>query len=159
VGTPVQVAVVLNGTSSLPVMVQVSTYAPAVFGYYRVPTSTDPIIVHADNTLVTPTSPVKAGEVLTIYATGAGALNNAPLDGQAAPSSPAATTKSAPSVLVGTAAATVQFSGLTPASVGLLQINIQLPATLPAGTGTPHSLPLVIGFPGASSTPVNLWVP
>jgi uncharacterized protein (TIGR03437 family) len=159
VGTPVQVAVVLNGVSSLPVMVTFSTTAPAVFAYDRVPASTDPIIVHTDNSLVTPTAPAQAGEILTIYATGAGTLNNAPLDGQPAPSSPDATTKATPSVLVGTAAASVQFSGLTPGSVGLLQINIQLPATLQTGTGTPHSLPLVIGFPGASSTPVNLWVP
>jgi uncharacterized protein (TIGR03437 family) len=159
VATPVQVAVVLNGVSSLPVMVTFSTTAPAVFAYYRVATSTDPIIVHADNSLVTPTVPAHAGEILTIYATGAGPLNNPPLDGQPAPSSPDSTTKATPSVLVGGAAATVQFSGLTPGSVGLLQINIQLPATLPVATGTPHSLPLVISFPGASSTPVNLWVP
>jgi uncharacterized protein (TIGR03437 family) len=159
VATPVQVAVVLNGVSSLPVMVTFSTTAPAVFAYYRVPASTDPIIVHADNSLVTPTAPAQAGEVLTIYATGAGPLNNPPLDGQPAPSSPDATTKVTPSVTVGGAAATVQFSGLTPGSVGLLQINIQLPATLPTATGTPHSLPLVISFPAASSTPVNLWVP
>ena len=52
----------------------------------------------------------------------------------------------------------VQFSGLTPGSVGLWQINIQLPATLPAGAGTPPTLPVVISFPGAVSTPVNLFV-
>jgi uncharacterized protein (TIGR03437 family) len=159
VGTPVQVAVVLNGTSSLPVMVTFFNYAPAVFVYSRVPTSTDPVIVHADNSLVTPTAPAQAGEILTIYATGAGALNNAPLDGQPAPASPDATTKSTPSVLVGAAAAAVQFSGLTPGSVGLLQINFQLPAALPVAAGTPHSLPLTINFPAASSAPVNLWVP
>jgi hypothetical protein len=30
---------------------------------------------------------------------------------------------------------------------------------LPAGTGTPPSLPVVITFPGGVSAPVNLWVP
>jgi uncharacterized protein (TIGR03437 family) len=155
----VQVVVVLNGISGLPIMVNFAANAPAVFGYDRLPTSFEPVIVHTDNSLVTPTALANAGEILTIYATGAGALNNPPLDGQAAPTSPAATTETTPSVTVGGAPAIVQFSGLTPGSVGLWQINIQLPATLPAATGTPHSLPLVISFPGASSTPVNLWVP
>ncbi len=158
VGTPVQVAVVLNGVSSLPTMVTFFTNAPAVFDYYRTPDSFEPIVVHADNSLVTPSAPATAGEILTIYATGAGALNNPPLDGQPAPSSPASTTKTLPIVMVGGVAATVQFSGLTPESVGLLQINIQLPATLPAGSGTPPTLPLGINLGGSSSTPVKLWM-
>src|SRR5258708_387335 len=85
VGTPVQVVVASNGVSSLPVTVIFTAYAPAVFTYQRTPTSVDPVIVHADNTLVTPDSPATAGEILIIYATGAGKLNNAPADGAGAP--------------------------------------------------------------------------
>jgi len=162
VGTPVQVVVVANGVSGLPIMVTFSAYAPTVFTYPRTASSTDPVITHANNTLVTPTSPAQPDEVLVIYATGAGKLNNAPTDGAAAPTTPPATTVATPTVTVGGAAATVQFSGLTPGFVGLLQINVQMPAVFPAVAGSPPTLPLVITFPGAapgsSSAPVNLWV-
>jgi uncharacterized protein (TIGR03437 family) len=135
-----------------------SSAAPAVFTYQRTPNSTEPIITHADYTLVTPSAPVKGGEFLVIWATGAGQLNNAPASGAAASTFPLATTVATPVVTVGGSPATVTFSGLTPSVVGLLQINIQLPATLPAGTGATPSLPLVVTFPNASSAPVNLWV-
>jgi uncharacterized protein (TIGR03437 family) len=151
--------VVVNGVSGQPIMVTFSSYAPSVFLYPRTATSTDPVIVHANNTLVTPSSPAQPGEVLTIYGTGAGKLNHQPLDGMAAPASPPATTADTPTVTVGGAAATVPFSGLAPGFVGLLQINIQLPAVLPAVSGTTPTLPLVITFPGGASAPVNLWVP
>jgi len=158
VGTPVQLAVVTNGISSLPLMVTFSTYAPTVFLYPRTATSTDPVITHANGTLVTPTSPAQPGEVLVIYGTGAGKLNNQPLDGAGAPTSPPATTVATPTVTLGGAAVTVSFSGLAPGFVGLLQINIQMPVVFPATTSTPPSLPLVITFPGGVSAPVNLWV-
>jgi uncharacterized protein (TIGR03437 family) len=162
VGTPVQVVIVANGVSSQPIMVTFSSYAPSVFMYPRTVTSNDPVILHANNTLVTPDSPAQPGEVLVIYGTGAGKLDNQPLDGAGAPASPPATTVDTPSVTVGGVAASVQFSGLAPGFVGLLQINVQLPATLPAGTGTPPTLPLTIAFPGptpgSSNTTVNLWV-
>jgi hypothetical protein len=48
----------------------------------------------------------------------------------------------------------VPFSVPSPGYVGLVQINIQLPSPLPAGS----SLPLVVTFPGAATPPVNLWV-
>jgi len=157
-GTPVQIVVVSNGVTGPSITVTFGAAAPAIFTYQRTPTSTDPVILHADNTLVTPSSPAKAGEILVIYATGAGPLNNAPASGAAAPLSPLATTVATPVVTVGGSGSTVQFSGLAPNFVGLLQINIQLPATLPAGTGTPPTLPLVVTFPGAPSASVNLWV-
>jgi uncharacterized protein (TIGR03437 family) len=157
-GTPVPVVVVSSGTSSAPENVTLANAAPSVFTYERTPTSIDPVITHADNSLVTPLSPAQAGEVLQVYATGAGPLNNAPASGAGAPLTPPATTVSTPVVTVGGASASVQFSGLTPGLVGLWQINIQLPATLPATSGVPASLPLVISLLGASSSPVNLWV-
>jgi len=55
---------------------------------------------------------------------------------------------------IGGAAAQVQFAGLTPGLVGLLQINIQLPATLPAG----NNLPLAIAFGSSVAPTVNLAV-
>jgi uncharacterized protein (TIGR03437 family) len=161
-GTPVPVIVVLNGISGPAISATFLPAAPAVFTYQRAPgtpgSTLDPVILHTDNTLVTPSDPAEAGQILTIYATGMGPLNNAPANGAAAPLSLLATTIVTPTVTVGSASATVQFSGLTPGFVGLWQINIQLPAMLPAASGSPGSLPLVLSLSGASSAPVNLWV-
>jgi uncharacterized protein (TIGR03437 family) len=158
VGTPVQVVVIGSTLSSLPVMVTFNTYAPSVFLYPRTATSTDPVITHANNTLVTPSSPAQAGEILTIWATGGGPLNNQPMDGAPGPTSSPSTTVVRPTVTIGGLPGTVLFSGLAPTFVGEWQINVQLPATLPAGIGTPPTLPVVVMFPGANSTPVNLWM-
>jgi hypothetical protein len=158
VGTPLQV-VVLDGTlSSLPLMATFQQYAPDIFTYQRTATSTDPVIDNASFSLITPSAPAQAGGIVIIYLTGVGVLNNTPADGTAAPSSPLAQTVVTPTVTVGGIPATVLFSGLAPGFVGELQINVQLPATLPNGNGTPPSLPVVVMFPGASSAPVNLWM-
>jgi len=143
-----------NGAISAAQSVALAPYAPGVFSYYRTPTSLDPVISHADNSWVTPGSPAKAGEVLVVWATGVGNLSQLPATGVASPSLLSAIAVNLPTVTVGGAAVSVQFAGLTPGSVGLVQINIQLPSTLPAGS----SLPLLVIFPGAPSPPVNLWV-
>ena len=143
-----------SGAISAGQSVTLAPYAPGVFTYTRVAGSVDPVIVHVDNSLVTPSQPAKPGEVLVVWATGVGNLSTLPTTGAASPGSPPAQAVDLPTVTVGGAAASVQFAGMTPGSVGLVQINIQLPATLPAGA----SLPLLVIFPGAPSPPVNLWV-
>ena len=74
--------------------------------------------------------------------------------GAAAVSWPVANSLATPTLKVGGAAAQVQFAGLTPGSVGLVQINIQLPPTLPAG----NSLPMAIAFGTSAAPTVNLAV-
>src|SRR5438477_1741487 len=82
------VVVTRQGVSSAPFNVQRDEYAPGIFLNLPKP---DPIIVHAaTNQLVTPTSPAAPNEALVVYATGVGALKNAPQSGAASPSSPLA---------------------------------------------------------------------
>jgi hypothetical protein len=83
-----------------------------------------------------------------------GNLNHLPVTGAASPASPLSQAVDLPTVTVGGAAASVSFAGLTPGMVGLVQINIQLPSTYPAGS----SLPLVVSFAGAAAPAVNLPV-
>jgi len=151
----VAVVVMRDGTPSTPQNAAMAEYAPGVFTYARNATTLDPVILHGgDNSLVTPSSPATANEILVIYATGAGSFDHPPATGNPASDTPVANTLVTPTVKIGGASAQVQFAGLTPGLVGLLQINIQLPATLPAG----NSLPLVIAF-GTSTAPiVNLAV-
>lgn len=142
-----------NGAASAPQSVTLAPYAPGVF--YRSSATVDADIIHVDNSWVSQSSPAKAGEILIVWATGIGNLSQLAATGAGSPGSPPAQAVDLPAVTVGGAATVVQFAGLTPGSVGLVQINIQLPPTLPAGT----SLPLVVTFPGgAASPPVSLWV-
>ena len=148
------VIVTNNGTPSAPQNAAMAEYAPGVFTYARTATALDPIIVHLDNTLVSPSNPASANEVLVIYATGAGTFDHPPATGAPSPASPLANASVTPTVKVGGASASVSFAGLTPGYVGLLQINIQLPASLPSGS----SLPLVVSFGTSASPAVNLAV-
>jgi uncharacterized protein (TIGR03437 family) len=144
----VAVVVTNGGSPSPPQNAAMAEYAPGVFTYARTATALDPIIVHLDNTLVTPSSPATAAEYLVIYATGVGTFDHPPATGAAASASPLAMASVTPTVMVGSAQASVLFAGLTPGYVGLVQINIQLPSSLPSGS----SLPLVVSF-GASAAP------
>jgi len=149
----VPVVVTVNGTPSTTQMAPMAEYAPGVFTY-TAGTAIAPIIVHeSDNTLVTASKPAVANELLVIYATGVGTFDHPPATGAASAGSPLATAIN-PTVSVGGAPANVSFTGLTPGDVGLVQINIQLPATLPPGA----SLPVLVKFGSASSQSVNLNV-
>lgn len=147
--------VVQRGSSlSPPIIATVAANAPGIFTYQRVAGSQDPIVLHADGKLVTPTNPAQAGEVLIAFGTGMGELENAPPTGAAAEARPLTRAKVNPTVTVGGVAAESLFAGWTPGFVGLGQFNIRLPARLPSGS----SLALIIRIGSASSQSVNLAV-
>ena len=150
----VSMSVTSGGAMSGSQPVTLAPYAPGVFTYARTSSVLDPVVVHLDNSLVTPDRPAKPGEYLVAYATGVGNLSPMPTTGAGAPALPVAASVDLPEVTVGGAAATVAFAGLTPGFVGLVQINLQLPSSLPLGS----SLPLVVSFAGSASPPVNLAV-
>ena len=77
---------------------------------------------------------------MTIYASGPGAVTNAPADGAAAPVDPLARSLAEPAVFVGGRRAAVTFSGLAPGWVGLWQINAQVASD----TGTGADVDLVV---------------
>jgi uncharacterized protein (TIGR03437 family) len=133
----VRLTVTRSGETSREVSVIIADYAPAVFRYQRPDGVVDPIITHADGRLVSPGNPARAGEILIVYATGIGALNNAPPTGEAATADPLVTSRQEPVLTVSgrtsSALARVLFAGLTPGFAGLVQINFELPAALPDG--------------------------
>lgn len=100
----------------------------------------------------------RAGDVLTLFVTGAGAMTPAVSTGSAPPSGTAVTDLPRPvqqpvSVTVGGLTAPVQFAGIPSGLVGVMQINYQVPAGLTAGIQ-----PVVVTIGGASSTEANLAV-
>jgi minor extracellular serine protease Vpr len=86
-----------------------------------------------DSTLIGPDSPAFRGEVIILYTTGLGPVDQFVPDGFGAPFNPPANTIDPFQVVVAGEGAAVLFSGLAPGYVGLYQINLRLPDDLPAG--------------------------
>jgi uncharacterized protein (TIGR03437 family) len=137
VGETVSVQVIREDQPGTESSMLIADYALGVFFYDREPQVRDPIITHADGSLLTPASPASPGEVVIVWATGVGKLENPPPTGAASRAEPLAHSKLLPQVILGGSGsgslATAQFVGLTPGYVGLIQIHIELPAARPAG--------------------------
>jgi uncharacterized protein (TIGR03437 family) len=89
---------------------------------------------HSDFTLVDSEHPAKPGEFLVMYLTGMGPTNPSVPTGAAAPvSEPLARVTMQPTVTVDGQSASVAYAGLTPGSVGLYQINFQVPENANSG--------------------------
>jgi uncharacterized protein (TIGR03437 family) len=140
----------LEGIAGNTLAFQVAPTAPGVFA-----AGGNGIVIHAaTGALVTSSNPTTAGEVVTIYCAGLGAVtaNAHVYEGDPAPIPPATTTTT-PLVTIGGQAVSVLFSGLTPNLAGLYQIN----ATIAAGTPT-GSQPLTIMIGGATSSAVTTFI-
>ncbi len=112
------------------------------------------IIVHGlTGALVTAASPAASGEVVAIYCTGLGAVTPAVNSGQPSPSNPLSLTASATTATVGGLPASVQFSGLSPGSVGLYQVNAVVPTGLSSGAQQ-----VTISVAGATSKAVTTYI-
>jgi len=101
-----------NGDMSAAVEMDMQASTPAILAATK-----------ADGSPLTAAGTAVAGETITLYATGLGAVNgNLPV-GAAAPPSPALTTVALPQVLLAATPLKVTFSGLAPGFVGLYQVN------------------------------------
>jgi uncharacterized protein (TIGR03437 family) len=138
-GGPVTIAVVVNGSPSNVINASVSQYAPVILA-----------VTHTDGqSYVTSGNPAAANETIVVYATGLGPVTGGMVDGQLALASPLQRTTQTPAVTIGGVGATPSFAGLTPGYLGLYQINVPVPANLPAGAQNQ----LVVTIGGASSAP------
>jgi uncharacterized protein (TIGR03437 family) len=100
--------------------------------------------------------PAARGEMIIIYATGAGDTTPSLAAGEAAPAggSPLVFTKVQPIVTIGGVQARVLFSGLAPGFVGLWQINAEVPASVTPGP----VVALLITAGGVTSNTVTIAV-
>jgi uncharacterized protein (TIGR03437 family) len=129
-----------------------SDYAPGIFEINLGGTQFG-AVTHADGSLVTPGNPASPGETVVVYATGAGPVDTPQATGYAAPTDRFIHTVSTPVVTVAGQAGAVFFSGLSPGFVGLYQINVTLPGSLPSGTQQ-----LQITSNGIASNAVNIAI-
>jgi uncharacterized protein (TIGR03437 family) len=124
-----------QGTSGPIVTVTLQSAAPAMFQY---PTGTA-IATNPDGSLVSSDSPATAGGVVTLWATGLGNTNPQLEDGVLAPLPPAPlqwlSQLNLFDVEINGAAldpSAILYAGVAPGFAGLYQVNVQLPAQLPA---------------------------
>jgi uncharacterized protein (TIGR03437 family) len=93
------------------------------------------IAVNKDNTLNTQTNPAIAGDIITLYGTGEGAIPGGPADGDVIHT--ALPSPRPPTVIIANHALTgsdVQYAGVAPNQVGVWQVNVKIPGdviTLP----------------------------
>ncbi len=134
------VQVTNNGTPSNSVTEYLGLTSPGVF---TVPAGGigSGAVLHADYSLVSTSSPAKAGETIQIFLTGLGTVSPGVNAGAAAPSSPLSQTVSAPQVYLTDPSGNfvqpvVAFSGLAPGLGGLYQLNVTIPAGVGVGVNT-----------------------
>jgi len=146
--------VTVSGISSEAYDVPLSNSAPGGFQYQE--PGTNRIYAAALDTqyrLIGTDNPARRGEVVLLFANGAGPVDNQPPTGEPSPSEPFATVKNPIEVTIGGRPANVAFAGLAPGLVGVHQINVVVPEDTLTGIQ-----PVVITSEGISSRPFNLPV-
>jgi uncharacterized protein (TIGR03437 family) len=145
-----QVFVVRGGDAfSAPYTLRVTPFSPGIF----VTPAGAAVLKNADFSLVSPANPAQAGEVLSIFCTGLGAVTPRVASGALAPAAPIALTVARPAVTVGGRDAEVLASALAPGFVGLYQVAIRMPQGAPSG-----NQPVVITIGGVRSNAAPMAV-
>ncbi len=114
----------------------VQSNAPSVFHVPAPDNTTVPTVFRNDDgLLVTDSHPIhrKGNEALVIYTTGLGVTTPSVASGMPSPKSPLAFALTAPTVTLGGVSVPVLYYGLAPGEVGVYQINVSIPGSVPKG--------------------------
>lgn len=131
----VLVKVSIGNTSSALYTLRLRQHSPAFFELDDLAGSGRRIIAaqDQDGPIITTSLPARRGRIAVLYYNGGGPVDNRPASGEPTPAQPLARTRVTPNVTIGGRPAPVQFSGLTPGSVGLYQLNVVVPIDVPSG--------------------------
>lgn len=110
--------------------------------------------INADFDRLPGSRPEATGKFIIIYATGIGRTNPLAPDGQPAPTDTPSLATAPTTITIGGAQAQVLFSGLAPGFVGLWQLNVVLPDSLPTNLVSS----LRVELKGRQSQPATLAV-
>jgi uncharacterized protein (TIGR03437 family) len=132
---------VTSAAGSATAQIALSSVAPEIFTISPAQAG----IANQDNTLNTASNPASRGAVIVIYGTGFGAVGSS---GGVSP------VRAPLSVVIGGSTLAPLFAGLAPGVVGLYQVNVALPSSMPPGL----ALPLYLKQGNASSAPVTVAV-
>jgi uncharacterized protein (TIGR03437 family) len=162
-GDTVPLVVSANGHNAAPVNVTVATAVPGVAGP---PSSVAPGVAalgsligpakayNQDGTLNTKLNPATAGSVITVYASGLGAVTPAVTEGAVPPNSPLSKVAGDVGAFIGGAASLVQYAGLAPGLPGYYQVNLVVPNN--ARSGTNQVVVFASGVPSQNGTTVEI---
>ncbi|HEY6272572.1 MAG TPA: hypothetical protein VIX19_11345 [Terriglobales bacterium] len=139
-----QVLITHGTDQSVAKSVTIADTLPAIFTVPQTGTGQG-AITDPNGSVLNTTHPAHAGDAIVIYCTGLGAVSSVVALGAATPV-PAPVTVAQPSLTISGVPATITFSGLSPYSVGLYQIN----AVVPTGIA-PGNAPVVIAISGKTS--------
>jgi uncharacterized protein (TIGR03437 family) len=133
-----QIKVTSSSGSSLPIPLIASTANPGVFTYEaggggQAKATNQDGSPNGDGSILGTDKPAAPGSVISVYATGLGAVNPSVAAGAVSPSSPLSPTVSPVTAYIAGRAATVTFAGLAPGTIGVYQVNLIVPLTAPSG--------------------------
>jgi uncharacterized protein (TIGR03437 family) len=135
--TSTSVVVTYRGTASAAVGVPVAVARPGIFGY----NGRALILNSMTGAVIDASHPISRGGWVTIYGTGQGLVDPAVATGKPAAASPLSMARN-PQAKIGGRATPIDFAGMTPGYVGLLQINLQVPLDAPTGSDVSLELSL-----------------
>lgn len=131
-----------GGVTTNPVVVPLAASAPAIF---TVGQDRGAVLIAGANEFAAPAGaipgrssrPARRGELISIYATGLGAVNIQPASGTAAPADPLSRIILVPTVNIGGVDVEAEFAGLAPGFAGLTQVNVRVPTNVQPGSAVP----------------------
>jgi uncharacterized protein (TIGR03437 family) len=146
-------AVSLPGQADVTADFTVARNAPGLF-QQAVNGQSLAVALHEDGSLVTPDSPAKKGELLTLYGTGFGPTDRPRPEGLAIPASPPYPLSDKVSVVVADTAIDAEKAFAAPGRVGVDVVQFRLGSGTPAGQGAT----LLVRISGQESNTVVLPV-
>jgi uncharacterized protein (TIGR03437 family) len=165
-GTTTQVQVQYQGQASASVPL---TVAPTGIGIFSADSSGAgaAVVLNQDGSLNSPNQPAVPGSVVTLWATGAGQLSPAGIDGAVVGAENPPVTALPVLAQVGGQVADVLYSGGAPGMVeGVIQVNLRIPFAGPTGAAVPLALRIgestsqpgitvAIGFPRGTGASIS----
>jgi uncharacterized protein (TIGR03437 family) len=148
-GSPLEIALKTeNGGAASRVRSRMQAAAPGLFTWG---TAGQGVIMNAaTNEIAMPKTkgiasrPAVRGEYISIFANGLGEVINGVAAGASAPEDRLVLLKNKIKVVLGGIEIDPSFAGLAPGTVGLFQVNAQLPPEVPVGLGVPLYLKLIL---------------
>jgi uncharacterized protein (TIGR03437 family) len=145
-GATLQVTVDFQGQLSPPLTLALATAAPALFTADSSGTG-QAAALNQDGSANRAANPARVGDLISLFATGAGQTSPAGIDGKLG-SPPLPQPVLPVTVTIGDRAAQVQYAGGAPGLVaGLVQIDVKIPDGVPPG----NTIPVRVDVGGSSS--------
>jgi uncharacterized protein (TIGR03437 family) len=151
--TTTQIAVIYQGVSSSPLTYNVTVATPGIYTQNQAGSGPGSIL-NQDYSLNGPTNPAAKGSYIQVYLTGTGDTKPPLVTGAVNPANGSGLKTSAITytATVGGLVAPVVYQGTAPGYVeGVMQFNIQIPATAPSG-----AQPIVISAPSSGAPGATL---